>query len=742
MRENLLAAGPDIQRTMEEQMTDAIYKDSTQPIDARVEDLMSRMTLAEKVGQMIQVNGSRPDAEEWVAKKFIGSFLHVIGARSVELQSLAEKTRLGIPIIFGIDAIHGHALYSGATIFPTQLGMSSSWNSDLVEETGRITAREMAATGMHWTFSPVLCIARDLRWGRIDETFGEDPYLIGELASAIIRGYQGKDFSAPESVLACAKHFAAYSAADGGRDAGEVNVSQRQMRAFYLPAFEAAARAGCATYMAGYQAIDGVPCSANSWLLRKILKGDWRFPGFVVTDYHNAGHMVSEQFTTENIEEASKIAIEAGNDMIMATGDFFEAAQKLVAAGRVDAALIDAAVRRILRLKFALGLFDHKRYADLDAGKKVIGCAEHRAAALDAAYQSMVLLKNENNLLPLSDKKVKRIAVIGPNADDMVAQLGDWVSYGEDASQPPHPRENVVTILDGLKKRAPAGCRVVYAKGCEAVDPRLDQIGEAVEAARGSDVAIVVVGDTKVLHGEWRDRANLDLSGGQQKLLEAVKETGVPMVVVLVNSKPLSIPWVAANADAILEAWNPGMEGGAAVAGLLFGDRAPAGRLTISFPHHVGQQPVYYNQMPGWHGGKYVDMPGEPLYAFGYGLTYTTFACSNLIVANAKLVKGEALKVEVDVENTGAVKATEVVQLYVNDLVSSVTTPVKELKAFARVELKPGQKKTVKLKVPFKSLSLVNAKCKRLVEPGQFDLMVGGSSRDADLLKARFEVTM
>jgi beta-glucosidase len=710
-----------------------IYKDPRRSVEARVADLLKRMTVEEKIGQMCQVNGHK-EPDPWVTERSIGSFLHIIGEPAVRLQRMAEKTRLGIPLIFGIDAIHGHALWNGATVFPTQLAMSSAWNPELLETVGRITAREMAVTGMHWTFSPVLCIARDLRWGRVDETFGEDPYLIGELASAMARGYQGKDLKDPESVLACAKHYAGYSETEGGGDATEADHTERRMRTTFLPAFEAAAKAGCATFMTAYQAIDGTPCSANRWLLTDVLKREWGFEGFVVTDWNNVGHMLTMQFTAGGIEEAAKAAIEAGNDMMMSTPDFYNAAVKLVKERRVDVRHVNEAVRRILRLKFALGLFEAKRYPDLEKARGVIACDKHRAAALEAAYQSMVLLKNERGTLPLAEG-LKRIAVVGPNADDTAAQLGDWVR-GEG-----QPRENVVTMLDGIRERAGAGCDVVYARGCDVIDQSTAGIAQAVEACRGADAAIVVVGDNRVLTGEGHDRANLDLSGGQQKLLEAVKETGVPMIVVLVNSKPLSIAWAAENAEAIVEAWNPGMEGGTAVAGTLFGDRNPSGKLTISFPRHVGQHPVYYNRRPGWHGGKYADMPKGPLYAFGQGLSYTSFAYSNMRLAKVKLPINGRLVVDVDVENTGRRAGTEVVQLYTHDAVASVTVPVKELKAYRRVELAAGARKTVRFELPVERLWLVNRECKRVVEPGEFEVMVGGSSRDEDVLRAKFEVT-
>jgi len=727
-----------------------IYKDPKRPASERVEDLLSRMTLEEKVGQMCQMDG-RNAPESWVRERHVGSLLHVMGDISNDMQKLAEESRLGIPVIFGIDAIHGHAFCPEGTVFPTPLALSCSWNPELIEEIGRITAREVTATGLHWTFSPVLGVARDLRWGRIDETFGEDPYLIGVLGSALIRGYQGDDLGDPDTILACAKHYAGYPGTQGGRDAAEADLSRRQLLSMYLRPFRDAAEAGCTTYMAGYQSIDGTPCSANGWLLRDVLRDAWGFDGFVVTDWNNIGWMHTLQKVCATMEEAVRRAVEAGNDMSMSTPEFIDIAVRLVQSGELDEAYIDDACRRILRLKFELGLFDQNRYTDLEEGKAVLRCAEHRAAALESAYQSLVLLKNgdgEDGLLPLSDD-LKRIAVIGPNADVVRAQLGDWVFLDEmeGRSVGARPREGVVTILDGIRARVGNACQVDYCKGCEIVDPDTGHVAEAdidrasaAGLARQADVAIVVVGDDLSLNGEFRDRANLDLSGGQQQLLEAVHATGTPMVVVLINGKPLSIPWVAEHASAILEAWNPGLEGGTAVAGVLFGDRNPSGKLTISFPYHVGQQPVYYNQIPGWHGGRYVDMPVEPLFAFGYGLGYTCFAISNLKLRQGELAAGETLRVEVDVQNTGEREGVETVQLYVNDAYSSVTTPVKELKAFRRVSLRPGEKKTVQLEVPYERLALVNADLESVVEPGDFEVMVGSSSRDKDLLKTTFTV--
>ena len=718
------------------------YQDANRPISERVKDLLGRMSLAEKAGQMCQMNG-RDDAETWALEHYVGSFLHMLEEETNALQRLAAKTRLGIPILFGIDAIHGHAFWPTSTVFPTQLALSCTWNPELVEEVGRITATEASHTGVHWTFSPVLGVARDLRWGRIGETFGEDPYLVSVLGSALIRGYQGEDLSAPDTIAACGKHYAGYSGTQGGRDSSEADLSERAMRSIYLPPFHAAVQAGCATLMAGYHAIDGTPCSANRWLLTDVLRDEWGFEGFVVSDWKNVEHMNDEQRVSPDLMDAARRLVSAGNDVAMNTPRFTELVIDLVERGELDEALVDQAVRNVLRLKFELGLFDENRYADLEKGAEIIGCAAHRAVALESAGQSAVLLKNEDAILPLGED-VRRIAVIGPNADDPQAQLGDWVLWSGqlgEAGLPDQARKSVITVLDGICARAGDQCLVDYVRGCDVLDPGVDGIPEAVALAGAADIAVVVVGDTLAQIGETKDRANLDLSGGQQALLEAVHATGTPMVVVLVSSKPLTIPWIAEHAQALLAAWNPGLEGGTAVAEILFGDRNPSGKLTISFPYHVGQQPVYYNLIPGWHGEpKYVDLPGGPLFPFGYGLSYTRFTYSNLELASRVMRAGETLRVAVDVQNVGDRPGVEIVQLYVNDRFSSVTTPLKELKDFARVELAPGEKRTVELELPYEQLALVNAELETVVEPGTFEVMVGGSSREADLLRDRFEV--
>jgi len=718
---------------MAEQMP---YMNPRLPVDERVEDLLGRMTLEEKVGQLTQLDG-RENPEEALREKHVGSFLWIFGEETVKLQKMAQKTRLGIPLIFGIDAIRGHAFWPGATVFPTQLAMSCSWNPEMLERVGRITAKETILTGPHWTFSPVCGTTRDLRWGRVDETCGEDPYLIGKMVAALVRGYQGDDLSDPDSILACPKHYAGYSETRGGRDASEGDVTRRKLLSVFLPPFRAACEAGAGSYMTAYQAIDGVPCSSSRWLLTEVLREQWGFDGFVVTDWDNVGRMHWQQKVCATMEEAAERAVKAGNDMMMSTPDFWEGCIRAVHSGRLPDELVDEACRRVLRMKFRLGLFEDKRYPDMDRAEEVIGCAEHVDYALEAARQSLVLLKNEGDLLPLGNG-LESIAVIGPNADDVDAQFGDWALTSWHDHGAVHPRENVSTVLDGIRQRA--GCEVTYRRGCHVMDPEDEDIEPAVQAAARADVAVLVLGDTVALNGEQRDRATLDLTGAQEKLLHAVHATGTPVVLVLINGKPLSIPWAAGNVPAILVAWNPGMKGGTAVAEVLFGDVNPSGKLTTSWPRHVGQQPVYYNRVPGWHAERYADMTAEPLFAFGDGLSYTTYRCADLRLEADELTADDTLVAEVDVENVGDRAGVEVLQLYTNDLYSSHTTPEKELKTFARVALEPGERKTVRLEVPCARLALINEKLEEVVEPGEFEVMVGPSSRDERLLKTTLTI--
>lgn len=717
-----------------------VYEDPRQPIEARVEDLLHQMTLEEKVGQLIMWD-ARPDDLSFINTRQPGSVLHILGEKLDRAMHLAAQNRLGIPLLVGEDAIHGHSFWKGATIFPTQLALACSWNPALLERVGRVTAEEAAPTGIHWTFSPVLCLTRDLRWGRTGETFGEDPYLIGEFAAAMIRGYQGEGLDDPTGILATAKHFAGYSETQGGRDASEADLSRRKLRSYFLPPFERAVQAGAMTFMTGYQSIEGVPSTCNHWLLTEVLKDEWGFKGVVVTDWNNVGRLVFEQQVCANYMEAAIAAVRAGNDIMMTTPKFYEGAIEAVRTGRLAEREIDAPCARLLALKFRMGLFENPRRPDLDRVAVEIGSAEHRAVNLDAARQSLVLLQN-NGLLPLDPQKLKSIAVIGPNADDDLQQLGDW-SLG--SSQHPkeagkHPREKTTTVLDGIRALAPNGLTVRYERGCSIVNNDLSGIPAAVAAAQASEVVVAVVGDHLDFIGETKSTATLELQGGQIALLEALEQTGKPLVVVLVNSKPLVLPPAVKHAAAIIELFNPGMEGGRALAEALFGVLNPSGKLTISFPVHVGQQPVFYSQVRGQHGDRYADLTQEPLFPFGHGLSYTKYAYSNLRLASSTLTTGETAQVFVGVENIGQRAGVEIVQVYVSDVVTSATWVNKALKGFARVPLAPGEKKTVQIVLPWQAFQIVNAESVNVVEPGEFEILVGPSSRDRDLLKTKLMI--
>ncbi|WP_431220661.1 glycoside hydrolase family 3 N-terminal domain-containing protein [Leifsonia xyli] len=740
------------------------YQDPSLTTDERVRDLLGRMTLEEKVGQMLQLD-ARDDLRDHVLRRHAGSILHTSPERILEADRLTERTRLRIPLLVAEDCIHGHSFWPGATIYPTQLGMAASWDADLIERVARASAEEVAATGIHWTFSPVLCIARDLRWGRVGETFGEDPFLIGELASAMVRGYQGAGLDDPSAILATAKHFAGYSETQGGRDASEADLSRRKLRSWFLPPFERVAREGCRTFMLGYQSTDGVPITVNDWLLSDVLRGEWGYTGTLITDWDNVGRMVWEQKVQPDYAHAAAAAVRAGNDMVMTTPLFFEGALEAVERGLLGADAFDAAVARILTLKFDLGLFEDPRLpaASLD---EVVGSAAHAELNLEIARRSLVLLENDGTL-PLPSGSASeaplRVALVGPLADDAQTQLGDWAGgSGQAGWLDGQPREMITTVLDGL--RAIDGLSVVHARGADILtlddDPRgstfpdgqprppvvvpcaPDQrlIDEAVAAASESDVVVAVVGDRIELVGEGRSTATLELIGGQNALLDAVIATGKPVVVVLLASKPLVLPASVARAAAVVWAANPGMRGGQAIAELLAGRIEPFGRLPISFARHVGQQPTYYNQLRGQHGDRYADLTQQPAWVFGDGLSYTTVSYEDLVLARTRLSIEDEVLAEVTVRNTGARPVRETVQVYVRDAVTSVSWTDRELKAYRQVDLAPGASARVRLRLPVAECTIVDSDGRRVVEPGAFELLVGPSSREAALLSAGFEV--
>lgn len=738
----------------------ARYLDSSLSIPERVADLLGRMTLTEKIGQMMQID-ARKDLEGFVRDRTVGSILHTSPARILAAHKLTQETRLRIPLLIGEDCIHGHGFWPGATVFPTQLGMAASFNPDLLRRYARAAATEISATGAHWTFSPVLCVARDLRWGRVNETFGEDLHLIGELATAVVEGYQGDGLADPTAIIATAKHFAGYSETQGGRDASEADISRRKMRSWFLPPFERVARVGSAAFMLGYQTADGVPITVNEWMLTDVLRGEWGYDGLLVTDWDNVGRMVWEQRLQPDIAHAAAAATKAGNDMVMTTPTFYEGAQQAVAEGLLALDDFDRAVARILTLKFKLGLFEDPRLPSEERIAEVVGA--HQELNLEVARESLVLLENDGTLplvAPLN------IAVVGPVADDVDCLLGDWAGRSGQVEMPEgQPREMSSTPLDGIRAAATKrGGKVVYARGAEIVEvrpnpdgdfypdgqPRVpfvvsaptnpEQLAEAVAAASQADLVVAVVGDNIFLTGEARSTATLNLMGGQNDLIDALVATGTPVVIVLLASKPLVLPPAAERASAIVWAANPGMRGGQALAELLFGEIEPVGRLPISFARHVGQQPTYYMQVRGQHGTRYADLTQDPAWVFGEGRSYTTVSYSELRIDSADLGMEDEIVGRVRVTNSGTRPSRETVQAYIRDEVTSVSWADRELKSFTQVWVQPGESVEVEVRVPVAACSIVNAAGVRLVEPGHFSLLVGPSSREADLLGAQFTV--
>lgn len=689
--------------------------------------LLQSMTLEQKVAQLVQITYahiSKEEAEEW-ARRGVGSFLHVLGDEARHLQKIATQSGAKIPLLFGIDAIHGHCLNKRATVFPTQLSMACSFDPELIKKMGRATAREVSADGLHWTFSPVLCLARDIRWGRVGETFGEDPFLAGELGAAIIEGYQGGD----ASIIACAKHYIGYGEATGGRDSYDTSVTYRKIKEVFLPPFARAIEAGCASVMTAYGSIDGTPCTADKKLLCEILKDGLNFNGFVVTDWQNVGHLIRDQHLAKNEKDASLISLEAGNDMMMNAPEFYESMISLVKSGEVQESLVDEAVMRILSVKERFGLLDDPYK---QANEDYLACEEHLRLAEEIAEESAVLLKNDG-ILPI-EWKYKNILVVGQSADDIRCQYGDWTYFSHplpDYEQPPH--RPYCTLMEGVRESAERlGCNVVYEKGCEIESNDESGIEVAVKAAEKCDLIVFACGDNIHLAAEGRDRADVTLTKAQNQLFAALCQTNKPIVSILVATKPLCIPEIDRSSNAVLTNFNGGMFGGRSLAKVLFGELNPSGKLPISFPHHVGQQPVYYNQLPGWHASSYVDMPNKPLYPFGKGLSYASFAYSDC------RFDVQTLKLKVTVTNTGVRDGKEVVQIYFRDLVSSVMTPVKRLIAFRKIALSAGESKTLEFEFTRKDFSLVNAQEERVTETGEFEIMAGGSSDDGDLLKTNF----
>jgi len=753
--------------------TNPLYLDPHQPIEVRVRDLLGRMTLEEKIGQMnmpcvyVDELGKEIPAKIDACRRFTegtreasvgpgGGFFTLPntilpeGTRREaeflnELQKIAtEKTRLKIPLLETEEGTHG-LMCSGATVFPEGLAIGSTFNMDLVRRIYTAAAREARAIGIHQIFTLVIEPNRDPRLGRNQEGFSEDPYLCARVAETIVGAAQGDDVSAPDKVVAGLCHYPGQGQPASGFERGAMEISERMLREVFLPPWMAGIKKmGGLGVMATYPAIDGVPTHSSEWILTKILREEMGFQGLVLGEGSGLSTLIYEGIAPDQ-KKAGELAIKAGVDVgISYEPAYMRQLVENVREGRVSMAYIDRAVGRILRQKFRLGLFDHP-LVDPQRAVEVTHTKEHQDLALAVAREGIVLLKNQNNLLPLK-KSIKSIAVIGPNADDAHNLLGDYVAH--------KVLQHVITVREGIQAKAGPGVRVDFIKGCDVMGTRLNEIEKARQAAKNADVAVVVEKDAT--DGEGYDVASLDLTGQQEELVEAVAGTGTPTVVVLVNGRPLSVRWIAEHVPAVVEAWLPGERGGAAVADVLFGDYNPSGRLAITVPRHVGQLPAYYNYKPskeywikdGW-GRRYVDMSPLPLWDFGYGLSYTTFEYSNLRIESdmriegnqrqAKIHQGGEVLVSADVRNAGERGGAEVVQLYIRDVISSVTTPVKQLKGFAKVTLNPGEKKTVHFKLTPEDLSLLDRQMQRLVEPGEFKVMVGHSSADIRLTGS-FEV--
>jgi beta-glucosidase len=714
----------------------SVTSQSDEDIERKADALLGQMTLEEKLGQLQQLDGHadgryREEHVELIRKGQLGSTLNVRGAaRTNELQRIAmERSRLKIPVLFAFDVIHGYR-----TVFPVPLGIASSWDPAAAERSSSIAAAESASAGVRWTFAPMVDIARDPRWGRIVEGAGEDPYLGSVMSRASVLGFQGQDYSAPDKVVACAKHWVGYGAAEGGRDYNTTDIPENTLRNVYFPPFKAALDAGVGTLMSAFNDLNGIPTSANPFTLTRILRGEWKFDGFVVSDYESVRELLNHGIAA-NEAEAARLALTAGVEMEMVSRLYNKHLPLSVKQGKVSMAVIDEAVRRVLRIKFRLGLFE-KPYTDDAREKTLLLSREHAAAAREIAARSIVLLKNERDVLPL-DQGIKSIAVIGPLADNQVDMMGSWTGDGRS--------EDVVTLLAGIKARVPS-TKINYIKGCEIDGEGADGIAEAAKSARASDVAIIAVGESAGMSGEAASRTSLDLPGRQLELIKAVQATGKPVVVVLMNGRPLAIEWIAGNVPAILETWFAGTQGGHAIADVLFGDVNPGGKLPVTFPRNVGQVPIYYNHKhtgrppdaKNKYTSKYLDAPWTPLFPFGYGLSYTQFKLTDLRMSAERITPAGSLTVSVELENIGKRTGDEVVQLYLRDLAASVTRPVKELKGFQRIALRSGEKRRVEFTLSAEQLGFWNRENKFVVEPGMFMVMVGTNS--VDLLEGNFEV--
>lgn len=701
-----------------------------------VNKLLADMTLREKIGQMTLYTSLWAETGPTIDQNFLqyvregrcGAIFNAYTAAGTRpLQKVAvEETRLGIPLLFGFDVIHGHR-----TIFPIPLAEACSWDLELIEQSAHIAAVEAAAEGIHWTFAPMVDIARDPRWGRVAEGAGEDVWLGCRIAAARVRGFQGTDLAAGDTVLACAKHFAAYGAAQAGRDYNVVDVSDRTMAEVYLPPFKACIDAGVRTFMPAFNEINGVPCTMNRALLTDLLRTRWGFDGVVVTDYTAINEMVQHGVAADNCH-AGQLAAEAGVDMDMQGGVFLEHLENLVNSGAVPVELIDAATRRVLMIKAELGLFeDPFRYCSEERETKLVLTPQHKAAAQAAAEASMVLLKNEGDVLPLA-KNLRTLAVIGPLAEADLDLLGNWFGAGDG--------KLVVPVAQAIRDKLGLATRVITARGCEVEGDDRSQMAAALAAAEKADAVLLVLGERGDMSGEAASRTNIDLPGLQNELAEKITAAaaGKPVAAVLFNGRPLAISRLAATVPAILEAWFPGTMGGQAVADVVFGDVNPAGKLVMTFPRHVGQVPIHYDckntgrpMGPNKYTSKYLDSPNSPLFAFGHGLSYTTFSYGPVKLSATTMKSGGRVTAEVTVTNSGRRTGSEVVQFYLRDLVAGVTRPLKQLKGFEKITLKPGEARRVKFKITAADLTFPGPDLAPVLEPGEFEVMIGGSSEVA-----------
>lgn len=716
-------------------------------IPQKVEALLKKMTLAEKIGQLNQYNGdwaatgpvttdvgNKLDA---IKRGEVGSILNIVGVQHTRVfQAAAMQSRLKIPLLFGQDVIHGYSV-----TFPIPLAEAASWDLTVIERSARIAATEAAAGGVHWTFAPMVDIARDPRWGRVMEGAGEDPYLGSLIATARVKGFQGKGLESLDAVMACAKHFTAYGAAIGGRDYNSVDMSLRTLWEIYLPPFKAALDAGVGTFMNSFNDLNGIPASANKYLQRDILKDKWGFKGFVVSDWGSIGEMINHGYVKDNYE-AAEAAINTGNDMDMESRSYINNLAKLVAAKKVSVKTIDEAVSRILTKKYELGLFDDPyRFSDAERENRVLNTEEHIAAARDAARKSIVLLKNDKQLLPLS-KGLGSIALIGPMTKLKKENKGFWALDVGDENQ-------VVSLYEGMQQQA-GNTKLLYAKGCDVTDTSRAGFNEAYKTAMQADVVIMAMGERFDMTGEAKSRSNIHLPGAQEELIKAIVSTGKPVVVLLYAGRPMVFDWTADHAPAILYTWWLGNQAGNAITDVLYGSYNPAAKLPITFPRTEGQIPIYYNHYNTGRPAKtdsdvnytsaYIDLLNSPKFAFGHGLSYTSFKYDNLKLSKKSMLKSGTITVSFDLQNTGKYAGEEVAQLYLRDMVSQPVRPVKELKDFKKLILQPGEKKTITFTINKDKLAFYNEQLQRITQPGEFRLMIGSASDDIRLQDS-FELT-